>query len=249
MAQSESMKTSNKIFIYGRHAVIEALKNTPSVITSLFVDPNKKDSELTKLAQKAGLKISPLKNNDQIANDQVNHQGVVAKVSLEKLMKPYETFIKNLKVQKNTALVILDEIQDPHNVGAVIRSAAAFGVSGILIPKHNQAPVTGAVVKVSAGTAFQIPLVQIGNVNNVIRELKNKGFWIYGLDSEGNQKLDKENFEKPSVFILGNEGSGIRAKTKEHCDIVLSIPMNPKCESLNAAASCAVALYAWSIKQ
>lgn len=249
MAKCKLMKPSNKIFIYGRHAVAEALKNSPQVITSIYLDPNRRDGQLEKLAKSAGLKVSTLKTNDQFAKSQPGHQGAMAKVSLDRLMKPYDDFIKTLDVNPDTSLLILDEVQDPHNVGAAIRSAAAFGVSAVLIPKHNQSPVTGAVVKVSAGTAFQIPLVQIGNVNNTVRDLKEKGFWIYGLDSEGKQKLDNEEFEKPSVLILGNEATGIRQKTKEMCDIILSIPMDPRCESLNAAASSAVALYAWRIKQ
>lgn len=100
---------------------------------------------------------------------------------------------------KDTALVILGELQDPHNVGAIIRSAAAFGVSAILMPEHNQAPVTGTVVKVSAGMAFRIPLVTVPNVNSAIRDLKERGFWVYGLDGEAKQTLPKEQFDAPAL--------------------------------------------------
>ena len=103
-----------------------------------------------------------------------------------------------------------------------------------------------AVVKVSAGMAFRIPLVSVGNVNTTIRDLKEQGFWIYGLAGEAEKGLSDERFDAPAVFVLGNESKGIREKTLEHCDILLSIPTDPRCESLYAAASAAVALYAWS---
>ena len=137
-------------------------------------------------------------------------------------------------------------MQDPHNVGAVIRSAAAFGLAGVLIPPHNQAPVTGTVVKVSAGMTFKIPMVSISNVNTTLRDLQASGFWVYGLDGDGSTSTVTEKFTRPSVFVLGNEGSGIREKTKEVCDDILSIPIHPQCESLNAAAATAIALASWS---
>jgi 23S rRNA (guanosine2251-2'-O)-methyltransferase len=140
----------------------------------------------------------------------------------------------------------LGEVQDPHNVGAVVRSAAAFGLRGVLIPKHRQAGVTGTVVKVSAGMAFKIPLVEVANANRTIEDLKKMGFFIYGLDGEGDVALPLEDFSKPSVFVLGNEGEGMREKTKEHCDSILSIPIHGRAESLNASASAAVVFYAWS---
>ena len=161
-------------------------------------------------------------------------------------MTGVQTCALPIYITDDTSLLILGELEDPHNVGAIIRSAAAFGVSGVLIPQHNQAPVTGAVVKVSAGMAFRVPIVSVGNINNTVRDLKDKGFWVYGLDGEAEQTVSGETYEKPSVFILGNEGRGIREKTREMCDILLSIPMNPQCESLNVAASTAVTLFAWS---
>jgi 23S rRNA (guanosine2251-2'-O)-methyltransferase len=137
-------------------------------------------------------------------------------------------------------------VQDPHNVGAVIRSAAGFGLTSVLIPKHRQAGVTGTVVKVSAGMAFKIPLVEVANVNRAIEDLKEIGFFVYGLDGGGDSALTTEKFTKASVFVLGNEGEGMRQKTREHCDIILSIPTHARCESLNASASAAVVFYAWS---
>jgi 23S rRNA (guanosine2251-2'-O)-methyltransferase len=173
-----------------------------------------------------------------------SHQGAIAVIDAGALVIPFGEFLDTLHIGKATSLALLGEVQDPHNVGAIIRSAAAFGLSGVLIPEHNQAQVTGTVVKTSAGMAFRIPLVSIGNVNDTIRTLKEKGFWIYGMAMDGNS-LPEEKFDAPAVFILGNEGAGIREKTLEACDIKLAIPMHPRCESLNVAVSAGVVFNAW----
>ncbi len=239
----------NKIYIYGKHAVAEALANAPQAVKKVYLSPKQEDQHIRDLIKKTGVSVSDL-GTDRLpgVDSDATHQGVIGVVSLDDLMLPFKTFLANLKVEDDTALVILGEVQDPHNVGAVIRSAAAFGVSGILMPEHNQAPVTGAVVKVSAGMAFRIPIVSIGNINQAVRELKEAGFMVYGLEGGGTADTTNEKFDMPSAFILGNEGAGLRSRTKELCDKLLSIPMHPRCESLNAAVSASVALYAWSAK-
>ncbi len=239
-----------KIYIYGKHALTEALQNSPHVIKKVYLAPQASDAKLTSLIKRHNIPTATL-GSDKGARDieeSASHQGVIGVVGVENLMTPFADFAKDLKVTSDTALVLLDELQDPHNVGAIIRSAAAFGISGILFPEHNQVQVTGAVVKVSAGMAFRVPLVRIGNVNMTIRELKEKGFWIYGLDETAKVSVDEEKFDAPAVFVLGNESKGIRQKTSELCDIPLAIPIHPRCESLNVAASAAIALYEWSTK-
>ena len=222
--------------------------NTPKAVKKVYLAPSVDDQKLRALIQKLGIPTAVFAGGKIQGDikDNATHQGIIGEVSLEHLVIPYKSFAENLKVTPDTALVLFNEVQDPQNVGAVIRSAAAFGIAGILIPEHNQAPVTGAVVKVSAGMAFRVPLVAIGNENNTIRDLKEKGFWIYGLAGEGAKTLTDEKFDAPAVFVLGNEGDGIRQKTRELCDVLLSIPMHPKCESLNAATSMSIALYEWS---
>lgn len=235
-----------RIYVYGKHALMEALRNSPKSVDKVFLEA-RTDKEIESLISKLGLNVGKLSEGmgDGIEKG-AKHQGVIGRVAVNRLVRPYAEFMKDLKITPDTALVLLGEIQDPQNVGAIIRSAAAFGVAGVLIPEHNQAPVTGSVVKVSAGMAFRIPLVQIGNVNETLRDLKSKGFWIYGLAGGSKQTVGNEKFEEPAVFVLGNESTGIRQKTLEVCDIPLSIPMDPRCESLNVAASGAVTLYAWS---
>ena len=234
----------NKIYIHGKHAVKEALLHIPQAVNQIMAVPDFDDKEILTLAKKEDIprgKFDP-------SSAPKGHQGIMAQILLSNLVRSEKQYFEQLEVSSDTCFVILGELQDPHNVGAVIRSAAAFGATAVLIPEHNQAPITGAVVKVSAGMAFRIPLVTVSNINNTIRDLKKKGFWIYGLEGESKNSMHDEKFDAPTAIILGNEAEGIREKTKELCDVLLSIPMNPSCESLNAAASAAVALYAWSAK-
>ncbi|VAW32370.1 23S rRNA (guanosine(2251)-2'-O)-methyltransferase [hydrothermal vent metagenome] len=246
-AKQQKHVKKEKVYIYGKHALSEALLNTPQAIRKVFLSPSQKDTHLLELIAKAKIPLAPLKENGEsrVGKDAV-HQGVIGVLDTTSLLTPFNDFIKTIDTKKSPALVILGEVQDPHNVGAIIRSAAAFGISGILIPEHNQVGITGTVVKTSAGMAFRIPLISIGNVNNTVRTLKDIGFWVYGLEMNGKNPLMEERFSEPSLFIMGNEASGIRKKTLELCDVSLSIKMHPRCESLNVAASAAVVFYAWS---
>jgi 23S rRNA (guanosine2251-2'-O)-methyltransferase len=243
-------KKSDKVYMYGRNALKEALRSAPHTIKKAHVVAELKDQELTALLQKHNIPVSVLKPGeaDRTVGSDKTHQGVIAIVDTGELMVPYGDFISTLDVTDHTALAILGEVQDPHNVGAIIRSAAAFGFAGVLIPEHNQAQTTGTVIKTSAGMAFRIPLVSVGNINETLRDLKTRGFWTYGLAMGGTTDVYKEGFEKASAFIFGNEGAGIREKTLEACDFTLSIPIHPRCESLNVAVSAGVVFSAWSQK-
>lgn len=237
-------------YIYGKHAVKEVISARPALVRTVHLAPDFTDEgilDLIKQGKIARASFDPKKLPKGIAPDAV-HQGIIAQVEIGRLLVPYDSFVKELKVTTDTALIVLGEVQDPQNVGSIIRSAAAFGIAGILIPEHRQAPLSGAVIKVSAGMAFRIPLVQIGNVNHTLEDLKSRGFWTYGLEQSASQSVAREGFEKPSVFIVGNEADGIRAKTLEHCDIPLMIPMHARAESLNAAVATAVVLSHWSLK-
>ncbi|MBI2410175.1 23S rRNA (guanosine(2251)-2'-O)-methyltransferase RlmB [Candidatus Kaiserbacteria bacterium] len=243
-------KRQEKIHIYGKHALVEALRHSPKVIRKVFLSPEMRDAELRSLLAKNSIPTTPLSpgRGKELTGADAVHQGVIATIDPASLQLSLDEFLKGIEREKNPSIVILGEVQDPHNVGAIIRSAAAFGLAGVLIPEHNQAPVTGAVVKASAGMVFRIPLVSIGNVNHALRVLKEKGFWIYGLSTEGKRSLGTETFDAPSAFIIGNEGSGIREKTLEACDYTLNIPIHSRAESLNAAVSAAIVFYEWSRK-
>lgn len=238
-----------KIYMYGKHALIEALRNSPQMIDKVYLE-EKPEGELASLLLGTNISIERLDSRTlpQGVERDANHQGYIGRVVMGRLVQNYADFIPTLEVAHDTCLVVLGEVQDPQNVGAIIRAAAAFGAKGVLIPEHNQAQVTGTVVKVSAGMAFRVPLVSIGNVNTTLKDLKERGFWVYGLDGEAKSTVAHEPFDAPTVFILGNEHSGIREKTLDLCDVPLRIPMHPECESLNVGAAAAVALYAWSEK-
>jgi 23S rRNA (guanosine2251-2'-O)-methyltransferase len=234
--------------IFGRHAVTALLSNAPDRIQNLYVTPSAMP-EIAELAEARGVRIEPFTPTTLVKElEGAVHQGIVARASLSSMMLDYNQFIKDLPATPGTCLVLLNEITDPYNVGAIIRSAAAFGASGILIPSHNQAPITGIVAKASAGTVFSIPIVGINNENQTIEDLKKRKFWIYGLAGEGQNSLSTEKFDAPAVFVVGSEGQGLRHKTREHCDILLRIPTTAKVESLNASVSAAVVLSAWAIQ-
>lgn len=237
----------NTLYIYGVHPTSEALRARPECVIKVLMNSGDYP-EFETLAKKNDIRIGDFvfKELKKHIGEHAVHQNVVAVIDADKLTTSLPEFLETLDVNTNPALALLGEIQDPQNVGAIIRSAAAFGISGVLIPKDRQAQVTGSVIKASAGMAFRVPLVAIGNVNQTVRELKSRDFWIYGLAGEGEKRLSDESFDAPTVFVVGNEGKGVREKTGEHCDALLSIPMNPRAESLNAAASATVAFYEWS---
>jgi 23S rRNA (guanosine2251-2'-O)-methyltransferase len=241
------MATGEHTYVYGKRVIEEAFARAPHAIKRLYVVDTKEHSALVEHARTHAIPVERCDEDrlPQGVEQNVNHQGIIAAILPGRIIVDYRAFIDALTISPNTSLVLLDELTDPQNVGAVIRNAAAFGLAGVLIPEHRQAQVTGTVVKVSAGTAFSVPLVHIGNVNTVLRDLKERGFWVYGLVGSGDTLVTEEQFTKPSVFVLGNEANGLREKTEELCDFRLSIPISNRCESLNAAASAAVVFYEW----
>lgn len=240
-----------KNYIYGKHALMEALLHAPQTVRRVFLSPEINDRELRTLLKKLDLipTILKIREISHMVGHEASHQGVLATTANpESLMLDFKQFVLSLRPTQDTMLVLLDELTDPHNVGAIIRSAAAFGAAGVLLPSHNQAPITGTVVKSSAGMVFRIPIISIGNVNITVDRLKKEGFRTYGLVMNGTQGIVEEKFDAPTLFIIGNEGAGIRQKTFERCDVSLRIPMNARAESLNASVSAAVALYQWSVR-
>lgn len=241
-------KKEDKIYLYGKHALNEALTSKPEVISKVFLSENAADKDLLAQLNKLNIAVNPMKSGDadKRVGSEATHQGVIALVNIGKIYKNLDEILKTFEVKKNPCFVILDELQDPHNVGSIIRTAAAFGVDAIFIPEHNQSPITGTVIKTSAGMVFKIPICKIGNVNQLIRLLKEKNFWIYGLVMEGDTILKNAVFDTPTAFVVGNESVGIREKSLDLCDVKLSVPMQEKCESLNASVATSIVLYEWS---
>lgn len=247
------MATENSnIYIYGKNPVTEALKSKPERIDKIFVRDSIRDtsiSEIFTLASNNRIPINHVPGKKLFEYvGKVNDQGVVAQMS----SVPYHDFgdwLSNIEVSEYPGILLLDEIEDPHNLGAILRSAAAAGIEAVLVPKHRQAPVSPAVFKASAGTAGKIPIVRVGNLNQTIMELKDNGFWIAGLDGSGETELWDLEVDRPLAFVIGNEGSGIREKTLEHCDYRIRIPMQNAVESLNASVGAALIAYEWKRKK
>jgi 23S rRNA (guanosine2251-2'-O)-methyltransferase len=158
------------------------------------------------------------------------------------MKKSLRDILQTIKDKENACIVILDELTDVHNVGAIVRTAVATGCDAVVIPKYNQAPINDTVVRTSAYTADKIPIIEM-NVNEAIRTLKDNHFWIHGLFMKSAINLWKSDLTGRIAIVVGNEGDGIHAGTEKLCDFALSIPMDKKVESLNASVSTAIALY------
>jgi 23S rRNA (guanosine2251-2'-O)-methyltransferase len=245
---------TNPLYLYGRKPLSEAITlGKTGLLEKIFLTPAAEaDGKIIGLLQKHGLKherVTALEMESMTGRD-ATHQGVCALVDDRKIYTPLDTVLQEAKnSSKRPLFVLLDELQDPHNVGAIIRSALAFGASAVLMPEHDQVQITSTVIKTSAGTVFTMPIVRIGNVNTTLRNLKEKGFWIYGLAGDGETKLATTAFDADTVIVIGSEGEGIRPKTLEVCDFKLAIDISPACESLNASNAAAVAFYEWSKQQ
>lgn len=234
--------------IYGRHPVEEMLMSNPRSISKIYI---KKGVELKFskwINEKARAHRIPVMEVDgrklsELAEGS-NDQGVVALVAGTKFLE-LDEWLTSIKDIKNPCCLLLDELEDPHNVGAILRSAAAFGVHGIIFGKHRQSPITGGVHKSAVGTVGKVPLIRVTNLNNAIDVLKDNRFWIAGLDASGDTELSKMDMDLSLCVIVGAEGEGIRAKTLERCDFKLNIPMENGVESLNASVSVALVMYEW----
>lgn len=236
------------MLIYGKHPVLEKLANDPNRIEKLLIKDtlDRELMEEVKLhASKAGVEfvMVPERTLRDISNGGT-HQGLAARITAVPYIE-LSDWLESVKGIENPAVVLLDELEDPQNVGAIIRSAVAAGVHGIIIPKHRQAPLSGSAYKSSAGTIEKIPLIRVTNVNDSLRILKDNKFWVMGLDGSAKKSIWDEDFDTPLCFVVGSEGDGMRLKTGELCDFLVRIPMENKVESLNASVSAALVMYEW----
>lgn len=226
----------------------ELLQSNPRQVDKVYLKKNVGSHSLSNIADLCSKNRIPVtdvpgsKLFDLVGS--VNDQGVVAAISQAEYTD-FEEWLESFIPDNNTAVLLLDEIEDPHNFGAILRTAAASGISAIIVPKHRQAPVNATVFKTSAGTAGRIPIVRAVNLNQAILQLKENKFWIAGLDMDGDSLLWEQTFDVPMAFVIGNEGRGMRKKTAEHCDFLLSIPMLNGVESLNASVSASLVCYEW----
>lgn len=240
-------RSGERTHVYGKHVVNMAIERMPHVIKQIFLSEQFTDAKVAAKIKRHqfATRILPPKRTPGGLPATVNHQGIIAEIDTKALLQPLPEYLKQATLQPDSLFLLLAEVQDPHNVGAMIRSAAGFGVQAVLLPVHNQAPITGAVAKVSAGMAFALPLVQIGNVNQALRDLQEHGVRAYGLAGEGSASIYDVSWQQPTVLVVGNEATGLREKTRSGCDALVQIPMHPRCESLNAAAAVTASLAIW----
>ena len=230
-------------FIAGRNPVAEALRSGRALNKVMVQDGARGVTEIIAAARKKGVAVEFVKSDklDKLAQG-VRHQGVVAYAAPVEF-KTLEDALKKAAVKGEAPfLLLLDELQDPQNLGALIRTADAAGVHGILLPKRRSCPLNAVVAKISAGAVEYVPVIQIGYIVQQLKDLKKQGFWVAGADMAG-APYTKANLTGPLVLVIGAEGKGLGRLVKENCDIIVSLPMQGGVNSLNAAAAGAVLMY------
>lgn len=225
--------------IIGINPVIEALQNKENNIEKIELYKNLKDEKILKikkLASERNIKI--FYNNKKVDNS----QGVVAIIGNYDYYIDLGEFLEKVAPLKKSIVLILDEVQDPRNFGAIIRSAEVFGVHGIIIPERNSVRINETVVKTSTGAIEYVNIIQVTNVSDTIERLKKLDYWVYGAEGEGSNDYSQEKFADKVVLVLGSEGKGIRRKVKDNCDILIKIPMYGKINSLNVSVASGILL-------
>ncbi|MCF6465862.1 23S rRNA (guanosine(2251)-2'-O)-methyltransferase RlmB [Clostridium sp. Cult2] len=233
-------------YIIGRNPVLEVLKSGKE-IEKIYVARGELKGSINKIigvAKDRNIIIQQVDKNklNQIAQGSP-HQGVVALVtpyvyfSIDDMLKRAE------KLDEPPFLIILDGIEDPHNLGAIIRTAECGGAHGIIIPKRRSAHVTSAVYKSSAGAVEHMMIAKVNNISDTIETLKDKGLWIYGADIDGEEYYFSTEFRGPIALVIGSEGKGISRLVKEKCDFLVKIPMKGKVSSLNASNAASILIY------
>ena len=231
--------------VAGRNAVMEALKGSRSVNKLMIANGSTEGSikEIIAVAKEKGVNIQYWDRSklDSIARG-IRHQGVLAQVAPVQ----YAELEDILQVAKDRNeppfIVLLDELEDPHNLGAILRTADAAGVHGVLIPKHRSCPLSATVAKTSAGAVEHVPVARVGNLVQTIKKLKQEGLWVAAADMDGKDYYDTD-LTGPLLLIIGSEGQGVGRLVKEQCDFVVRIPMVGKINSLNASVAGSILMY------
>lgn len=234
--------------IYGFHAVKTILRTRPKDIIQLFVFSNRHDQrmyEIMSLAEYCKVKYELLSKIQlqKILGEGHHHQGIIAKCKplIAWTEKELLECVENATDQ--VVLLILDGVQDPHNLGACLRSANAFGVQAVIVPKDRAVSITEVVRKVSCGAAEQTPLVAVTNLNRTLQQLKAANVWLVGLDSTASLELTDVDLKGNIAIVMGGEDQGLRRLTRETCDYLAKIPLLGSVESLNVSVATGVALY------
>ncbi|MFS0638058.1 23S rRNA (guanosine(2251)-2'-O)-methyltransferase RlmB [Mesobacillus foraminis] len=232
-------------YIAGKNPVIEALKSSRDINKILISEGSQRGQmqQVTKLAKEANVIVQfvPKKKLDQIYEG--NHQGVVAQVAAYKYAELDDLFTAAEKKDEAPFFLLLDEIEDPHNLGSIMRTADAAGAHGIIIPKRRAVGLTATVAKASTGAIEYIPVVRVTNLSRTIEELKERGVWIAGTDASAKEDYRSIDGSLPLALVIGSEGKGMSRLIRDKCDFLLSLPMAGKVTSLNASVAASLLMY------
>ncbi|MBR6259018.1 MAG: 23S rRNA (guanosine(2251)-2'-O)-methyltransferase RlmB [Oscillospiraceae bacterium] len=232
--------------IEGRNAVSEALK-AGRPIDKLYIAKGETDSTLAHLASRAKEAGAVVVEADRRKLDAMSvtgsHQGVVALAAVKEYVSVDEILSAAQERGETPFIIVCDEISDPHNLGAIIRTAEAAGAHGVIIPKRRSAGLTAVIEKTSAGAVEHLAVARVPNITAALTELKKAGLWIYGTASDGAKSLWETDLTGPAAIVIGSEGEGMSRLVRESCDFLVSIPMRGEVSSLNASASAAIVIY------
>lgn len=233
-------------FISGKNPVIEALRSDRS-INKIWVSDKAQPSQVQTIYQLAKEKGVIIQQVDKRKLDQtagtLNHQGVVASVAAHEYVE-LDDLLEGIRQKRETPfLLLLDEIEDPHNLGSILRSADCTGVHGVVIPKRRAVGLTSTVAKTSSGAIEYVPVARVSNMAQTIDLLKKEGFWITGTDASGEYKMGQPDYRVPTAIVIGSEGKGMGRLIREKCDYVIRIPMVGHVNSLNASVAAALVLF------
>ncbi|PSB60816.1 23S rRNA (guanosine(2251)-2'-O)-methyltransferase RlmB [filamentous cyanobacterium CCP1] len=238
---------SDTDLIYGRHSILAALEGNRYLNRIWVLSKLRYDSRFHSLLSNAKANGTVIDEVDYRRLDQIthgaNHQGIAAQVAPYEYLELAELIEQSKATSEHPVLVAADGITDPHNLGAIIRTAEAMGAQGLLIPQRRAVGVTSTVVKVAAGALESFPVARVVNLSRALEELKSAGFWIYGTGAEASQPVDRVKFDSSVVLVIGSEGEGLNLLTQRCCDVLVSIPMQGKTPSLNASVSAGMVLY------
>jgi 23S rRNA (guanosine2251-2'-O)-methyltransferase len=233
------------MIIFGIHAVEEALSARGRSFDYVALLPGRGDAriqKITQLCRAAGVPVRTLPRDQLTRLAQVaSHQGVVA-VTAEKAYGDVDDILAHRRAQ-HAFVLLLDGIEDPHNLGAIIRTAEGAGADGIIIPERRSAGVTGTVVKASAGASEYLPIARVTNAGRALEELKSNNIWTVGLDERGDKFYDQLDYKMDCALVLGAEGHGLHEQIRKKCDFLVKIPMLGKVPSLNVSVAAAVVMY------
>ncbi len=246
LRRSAPIQTENDGVIEGRNAVIEALR-AGVTIDKIFIMKGETDATLGHIASTAREKGIVVVDADRRKLDGMSrthsHQGVIALAAVREYVSVEDILNAAREKGEPPLIVVCDELSDPHNLGAVIRTAECAGAHGVIIPKRRSAGLTAIVAKTSAGAVAHMPVARVPNIPALLKDLKQQGVWVFGTAADGNTTLYQADLKGPAAIVIGSEGDGMGRLVTENCDFKVSIPMKGHINSLNASAAAAILLY------